>query len=190
MQPGAGRIRCAPCRPGMDFRGQIAILEGTNVSVVPVNTNFMIRLKHALLAVACAAIPYFSFAQADEEAAIRQVLEKESATWRSGDREGHASCWSIRPYSKIVFTTADGTTFDIDPKVIVDPPEGMMGRGGTSRNTNYLMHVSGNSAWVTHNEESIAPDGTSSFTFEFRMLEKEDGQWKLVGQSIHPLKAE
>ena len=150
----------------------------------------MIGLKKLPLLFALLAVLTSSYGQAGEEAAIRQLLEKESATWRSGDREGHASCWAIRPYSRIVFTTADGTTYDIAPQVMIDPPEGMMGQGGTSSNSGYRFQISGPMAWVSHDEESTAPDGTKTYTLEFRFLEKVDGQWKLVGQSIHPKKQE
>jgi hypothetical protein len=61
----------------------------------------------------------------------------------------------------------------------------MVGQGGTSKNTDYQMSVQGNSAWVSHEEESISAEGVSTFSSEIRMLEKVDGQWKLVGQSIH-----
>ena len=47
------------------------------------------------------------------------------------------------------------------------------------------MDVRGNRAWVNHNERSTAPDGTVSESYEIRLLEKVDGSWKLVGQSIH-----
>ena len=150
----------------------------------------MIKLKNLPLLLALWAVSAPSYGQAEEEAAIRQLLEKESATWRSGDREGHASCWAIRPYSRIVFTTADGTTYDMAPQVMIDPPEGMMGQGGTSSNSGYRFHINGAEAWVSHNEESIAPDGSRTYTLEFRFLEKVEGQWKLVGQSIHPRKPE
>src|SRR5690242_8176702 len=42
----------------------------------------------------------------DDAAAIIKVLEKESATWRSGDSIAHAACWQIRPYSTILVSTA------------------------------------------------------------------------------------
>lgn len=119
----------------------------------------------------------------DEEAAIKKVLEKESATWRSGDVKGHADCWHIQPYSRILVSTGDGTAIDVPPAAMINPAK--MGNGGSSANTNYKMSINGNSAWVSHDETSTAQDGSITYSYEIRMLEKIDGEWKLVGQSIH-----
>lgn len=119
----------------------------------------------------------------DETAAIEHLLEKESATWRAGDAPGHAACWHIQPYSRILVSTADGNVLDIPPALMVTPSPSM-GQGGAAVNTNYKLHVAGITAWVSHDEESTARDGQKTYSSEFRMLEKIDGQWKLVGQSI------
>jgi hypothetical protein len=120
----------------------------------------------------------------DESAAIIKLLEKESTTWRTGDHKGHAECWHIQPYSRILVSLADGTTIDVPPAAIVDPAA-KMGNGGVSVNSNYKMSVKGNCAWVSHDEVSTATDNTRSYSYEIRLLEKIDGEWKLVGQSIH-----
>lgn len=120
----------------------------------------------------------------DDTAAIKQVLEKESATWRAGDVPGHAACWHIQPYSRILVSTTDGQALDIPPaQMLAASPS--MGQGGAAVNTNYKMHVAGNTAWVSHDEESTAKDGQKTYSYELRLLEKIDNQWKLVGQSIH-----
>ena len=121
---------------------------------------------------------------ADDTAAIKQVLEKESATWRAGDVPGHAACWHIQPYSRILVSTGDGQALDIPPALMLAPSPSM-GQGGAAVNTNYQMHVAGTTAWVSHNEESTAKDGQKTYSYELRLLEKIDNQWKLVGQSIH-----
>ena len=119
-----------------------------------------------------------------EEAAIRQVLERESATWRAGDVVGHAACWQLRPYSRVLVSTTSGQVLDVPPARMVEPSPGM-GQGGSAVNSNYKMHVAGNTAWVSHEEESTAKDGQKTYSHEVRMLEKVAGHWKLVGQSIH-----
>ncbi|GAB3638627.1 hypothetical protein GCM10027422_42170 [Hymenobacter arcticus] len=120
----------------------------------------------------------------DDTAAIKQLLEKESATWRAGDAPGHAACWHIQPYSRMLVSTADGKVLDIPPALMVAPSPGT-GQGGVSVNTNYKLHVAGNTAWVSHDEESTAKSGQKTYSYEIRLLEKFDNQWKLVGQSIH-----
>ena len=121
----------------------------------------------------------------DEAAVIKKLLEKESATWRAADSKGHAECWHIQPYSRILISTADGVTLDIPPTAMINTNPSAMGNGGFSVNTNYKMSINGNSAWVSHDEESTAKDGKKTFSYEIRLLEKIKGQWKLVGQSIH-----
>jgi hypothetical protein len=122
--------------------------------------------------------------QIDDSTAIVRVLEKESATWRSGDVKAHADCWKIQPYSIVLVSTADGKAFSVPAETIVKASANM-GHGGTSVNSNYKMSIHGNNAWVSHNEESTAKSGEKSYSYEIRILEKINGEWKLVGQSIH-----
>ncbi|GAB3856016.1 hypothetical protein GCM10028822_27760 [Hymenobacter terrigena] len=121
---------------------------------------------------------------ADETAAIKHLLERESATWRAGDVAAHAACWHVTPYSRILVSTADGKFLDVPPAQMLAPSPSM-GQGGTSVNTNYHINITGSTAWVSHDEESTARNGQKSYSTEIRLLEKVDGQWKLVGQSIH-----
>lgn len=121
----------------------------------------------------------------DETEVIKKLLEKESATWRAADSKGHSECWYIQPYSRILISTPQGVTMDIPPTVMINTNPNAMGNGGFSVNTNYKMSINGNSAWVSHDEESTAKDGKKTFSYEIRLLEKIEGQWKLVGQSIH-----
>ncbi|NML65249.1 endo-arabinase [Hymenobacter sp. RP-2-7] len=120
-----------------------------------------------------------------DSTAIKQVLERESATWRAGDVAGHTQCWQVRPYSRILISTGDGKVLDVPPAFMVSPPPNTMGKGGAAVNSHYQMSIQGNAAWVSHDEVSTAKDGTKSYSSEVRMLEKIGGQWKLVGQSIH-----
>jgi hypothetical protein len=123
--------------------------------------------------------------QNNDTLAIKQLLEKESATWRAGDIQGHADCWFIQPYSKILVSLPNGKCYDIDPINIVHPAESMVGKGGSAINSNYKFSIHANDAWVSHDEKSTAKDGSVTFSHEIRLLEKINNQWKLVGQSIH-----
>ncbi len=120
----------------------------------------------------------------DDATAIRQLLEKESATWRAADFQGHSDCWHIQPYSKILISTTTGATYDVPPALMKDP-NAKMGDGGTSANSNYNLSIHGDYAWVSHDEVSTAKDGQNTYSHEIRILEKVEGKWKLVGQSIH-----
>lgn len=126
----------------------------------------------------------------DESELIKNLLEKESATWRAQDSKGHSECWYIQPYSRILVSTPKGETFDVHPTAMINPKPEAMGNGGFSVNSNYKISVNGKSAWVSHDEESTAKDGKKTFSYEIRLLEKIKNKWKLVGQSIHIYKTE
>lgn len=117
--------------------------------------------------------------------AIKALLEKEAATWRAGDEKGHAACWQVRPYSRILVSTADGRHFDVDPALVIKPAPGMMGGGGKAELSNFKFSIQGAAAWVSHDELSTSAEGKQSWSWELRLLEKINGEWKLVGQSIH-----
>lgn len=144
-------------------------------------------MKSIKLFLLIVGLPVYGFSQANDSAAIVHVLEKESATWRSGDSTAHAACWQIEPFSRIMVITAEGKTFDVPVDKIVHPSPGVMGKGGSSKNTDYKMSIHENMALVTHNETSIDANGSAHNTFEVRMLEKIDGTWKLTGQIIQVL---
>jgi hypothetical protein len=146
------------------------------------------KLKVPIILYVISGILWIGCSRPNEAEAIKRLLEKESATWRSGDMAAHASCWSIRPYSRILVSLPDGTTLDIPPSLMVTPPKNSAGHGGTATNSDYKMYIHDKDAWVSHQELSVAKDGTKSYSYEIRLLEKVNGDWKLTGQSIHVYK--
>ena len=123
--------------------------------------------------------------QSTEEKAIIKLLETEAATWRAADAKAHAACWLVQPYSRILVSLADGKMIDVPPVAMTDTSVHKMGNGGSAAMSNIKMKISGNSAWVNHDEISTDKDGNQSFSYEIRLLEKINGAWKLTGQSIH-----
>ena len=130
---------------------------------------------------ACTALK----AQTTDTTAIKQLLEKESVTWRSGDEQAHADCWHIHPYSKILISTTEGQCYDVPPETMAHPPKGMMDNGGSFKNSNYVFSVHGDNAWVCHDEISTSKDGIATYSHEMKMLEKINNEWKIVAVSIH-----
>lgn len=122
---------------------------------------------------------------AKDSALIKELLQKDAATWRANDIKAHAECWSIKPYSRILISTADGHCYDVPPMNTVNPPSGKLGNGGYAVMSNFTFSIQKKHAWVSHDEMSVAVDGSKSYSHEIRMLEKIKGEWKLVGQSIH-----
>lgn len=144
-------------------------------------------MKHIVAVIISLLFVNITFCQqgTPDETAIKQLLEKEAATWRSGDVKGHADCWTIKPYSRILVSTGDSNVLDIPPVVMINPPAQSVGQGGYAILKNIKMSIHGNDAWVSHDEESVGKDGKKSYSYEIRILEKENGSWKLVAQSIH-----
>ncbi|MBC5864050.1 endo-arabinase [Flavobacterium turcicum] len=133
----------------------------------------------------------FAFAQKEkDQEQIKKLLERESSTWRLQDAKGHAECWYIQPYSRILVSTADGKTYDVPPSAMTATDPQKMGNGGSAVNSNYKMNIQKQTAWVSHDEISIGIDGRKTYSYEIRLLEKIKKKWKLVGQSIHIYKLE
>lgn len=109
--------------------------------------------------------------------AIKRLLEKESATWRSGDVKAHAECWHIQPNSRILVSLPDGTVIDVPPDAIIKPKQADADLGGTSVNTDYKFSIHGDQAWVSHQEESTSKDVKKTYYYEIRILEKMNGNW-------------
>ena len=144
-------------------------------------------MKSFLLFFLALGFSMIGFSQTTDSTTIIKLLEKESATWRSGDSIAHADCWEVQPYSNVLILTSDGKSFSIPGEKIVHGSSSMMGKGGTSKNTNYHVSIHANTAIVTHNEASTAANGTITYTFEVRVLEKINGHWKITGQIIQVL---
>ncbi len=142
-------------------------------------------MQKTLLLFISTFLSIFIQAQSPDTTAIKALLEKEAATWRSGDVKGHADCWHIQPYSRILVSTTDGNCYDVPPGQVINPAPGSMGKGGQALLSNFRFSIHDEHAWVSHDEISTAADGSKSYSHEIRILEKIKGEWKLVGQSIH-----
>ena len=121
----------------------------------------------------------------NQTAEIKELIERECTTWRSGDGIAHANCWHIQPYTRVLISTKEGKTIDVPPSNMVQTAPQFLGNGGTYANSNYKISVKGKSAWASHDEVSTSKDGISTYSYEMKMLEKINNEWKLVGISIH-----
>ena len=120
----------------------------------------------------------------DDSIAIVKLLEKAATTFRSGDAKEYADCWHVQPYSVILISTADGKAISI-PAEALAKPSSAMGQGGYATVTNYRMSIHGDNGWTSFDEISTAKDGTKSYSYEMWMVEKINGEWKLVAASMH-----
>ena len=111
-------------------------------------------------------------------------LDQQQQHHHINDRSGNYSRTS-QNNNNSSSSSNNSSVLDVSPDIMINPPANSIGQGGTSINTNYKMSVNRNNAWVSHNEESTAADGKKTYSYEIRILEKINGHWKLVGQSIH-----
>lgn len=127
-------------------------------------------------------------AQSADEMAIQKVCETETRAWLAADATTFNNCWQVRPYTRILVTTEEGQTMAISADQMKAVTASAMGGSGTFVNSNYLFHIEGNSAWVTYDEVKTDAKGAHP-SHEMRLLEKANGQWKIVGMSVHHYKA-
>jgi hypothetical protein len=120
----------------------------------------------------------------NDSIAIVKLLDKAATTFRAGDAKAYADCWHVQPYSFILISTADGKAISI-PAEALAKPSSAMGQGGYATVTNYNMSIHNNNGWTSFNEVSTAKDGTKSYSYEVWMVEKINGEWKLVAASMH-----
>jgi hypothetical protein len=137
----------------------------------------------------CLLLAPTAHAQSADEAAIKKLCETETRAWLDKDVATYKNCWEIRPYSRIVVTTEDGQTMNITAEQMKTVNADVMGGGGTFANSNYLIHVEGNTGWVAYDEVKTDDKGKNHPSYEFRLLEKIGGAWKIVGMSVHHFKA-
>ena len=127
----------------------------------------------------------FAHSQTNSDSiAIVKLLERAAVTFRSGDAKAYADCWHIQPYSLILISTADGKAISIPAEALAHPSSSM-GQGGVATATNYRMSIHNDNGWTSFDEISTAKDGTKTYSYEIWMVEKINGEWKLVAASMH-----
>jgi hypothetical protein len=120
----------------------------------------------------------------NDSVAIVKLLEKAAITFRAGDAKAYADCWHVQPYSVIFISTADGKAIEI-PAEALGKSSSASGQGGFATTTNYRMSIHGDNGWTSFDEISTAKDGAKSYSHEVWMVEKINGDWKLVAASMH-----
>ncbi|MEO6636762.1 MAG: hypothetical protein ABIN25_00710 [Ginsengibacter sp.] len=120
----------------------------------------------------------------NDSLAIVKLMEKAAVTFRSGDAKAYADCWKVQPYSVVFISTADGKALSI-PAEALAKPSSSLGQGGFATATNYRMSIHDDNGWTSFDEISTAKDGSKTYSYEVWMVEKVNGDWKLVAASMH-----
>jgi SnoaL-like domain len=130
-----------------------------------------------------------AYAQSAEEAAIKTLCEAETRAWLSKDVATYKNCWELRPYTRVVGTGEDGQIMNLAAEQLKTVNADVMGGAVTFANSNYQIHVEGNTAWATYDSVKTDDKGKTHPSYEFRLLEKIGGAWKIVGMSVHHYKS-
>jgi ketosteroid isomerase-like protein len=129
--------------------------------------------------------------KAEEEVAIKSVIEKESQAWLDRDAEARIACLANVPHALLLvyhgnMASNKGVAYATNEKMNV--PEAIktqtagMGKpdGTTFKNENYVITIKGGTAFVTYDEISTNAEGKKQHFHEVRNLEKIDGFWKIT----------
>ena len=121
-----------------------------------------------------------------EEAAIKSVVEKETQAFLDRDAETVANYRANVDYATMLVRHGGGVAFTKNTKKegLQDIKAWMvpLGKsdGSTFKNTDYVIHIKDNTAFVTFDQTVTAVDGAKSFFHEVRYLEKINLKWLIV----------
>ena len=122
---------------------------------------------------------------ADDEMAIKQVIEGESMAFFQRNTEQLLTYWANVPYVSHSYNEK-GSGYvrgydkysSIVKKYVSEHPESSK---ISPQNRDYIIHINGTSAWATHIQEQITSDNKST-SYTSTYLEKNgSGVWKIVG---------
>ena len=126
-------------------------------------------------------------AQTADEAAVKKVIDQETASYESGNYEAWANHWAHEPYVLWVINQPDGgylkvTGWEALSKQIKEfMPDKNSGPKPTTQRDNYVIRQNGTMAFVTYDQG----DANSPIrTRESRVLEKKGKDWKSIHSSV------
>jgi hypothetical protein len=137
-------------------------------------------------------ITAFSFAQANDKAAIRKRLEAEILNFHTNtDRKVYISYWHIKPESRWVSSSMDGSNILLTSdefKAGIRNNEFPPADNARCSFSNFVVKASGSIGWATFDIKMVTPDGKEDYLHTFRCLEKIGGVWKIISGSEHQYK--
>jgi hypothetical protein len=129
-------------------------------------------------------------AQSADEAAIKALIEKETASYHNADVAGMIACWANVPQTFLLVGAADAegklqsyvsTNEKSDlPQQLTEMMKEAKPDGVTFQNSDYVFRINGSSAFVRYEQTETDPKGTKIYAHETRYLEKINGQWKII----------
>lgn len=143
----------------------------------------MKNLSKTFLALCLSLLLSNAFAQAEEETAIKNVIEQETDAWFARDAEKMKSYWAAVPQitqcvsllgDVVIFNTAESSKGK-DPFAMV----GQVPQKATVTRTDWNFRIVGNGAYVTYKQKDDYAGMVFNF-YESRFMEKMHGGWKIV----------
>lgn len=126
---------------------------------------------------------------ADQEAAIKKVIEGQTVAAYARDGKAYMSYWANAPYVSRVSSDAVSAV----SKLVGDEFRKAITESGAKSTEpvkdkvtreNYVIRVNGNSAFVIFDQHNERPDGTVRHSVEERYLERINTEWKLVNVTV------
>lgn len=126
-----------------------------------------------------------------DETAIKAVLEGHSQAAMDKDAEKAVSYFSDSPNVAIALQEP-GSGYIRGYQAVADAYRKHINADSFKKNISklttgdYRFRIVGTTAFVTYIETVTAPNGTIERTYKFNYLEKENGQWKMMGNFWMP----
>jgi hypothetical protein len=131
----------------------------------------------------------FSCTPKFQENEIKELIEKESYCFHTNsNRSKYLEYWGDSKEMKLSYSGVERSqTFLSISDLKSNTKKGIVPAATMAKSeyTNYGIRVSGSVAWAMFDQKAVTPEGRETYTHEFRFLEKNNGEWKIIGSSIH-----
>lgn len=124
----------------------------------------------------------------NDAAAIQKAIESESQAFHTNpDRNVFISFWQITDDTRLVYSGPDGNSFISGKEILNAITNGQLPPtdNASAVFSNYTIKFSGVTGWASFDQENTDATGKKSYMHEFRMMEKVNGNWKIVSSSVH-----
>jgi hypothetical protein len=149
-------------------------------------------MKHFVIQSLLLGVTAICIAQTKDEAAIRKILESEIINFhRNANRKVYVSYWYIKPETRFVASSLDGTNFFMtsdDFKAGIANNKYPPADNATVSFSNFVVKAGGTTGWATYDIKMVSPDGKGDHIHSFPGLEKTGGVWKIITGSEHQYK--
>ena len=158
-------------------------------------------MKKLTLTVIISALCLLSFAQtpftaqhsdiltmqtSEEEAAVKNALDDQARLLYSGDTEVFSKLWKDDPKNFVIMSGTAGEFLEIDNEQVKKNYALNKPRNATPKCYNYKIKIVGNVALAHYDQDNMYNNGVKKTEHNLQILEKVNGEWKIIGKSIHP----